>query len=244
MLYNFFNMLTNKIIGPVMNLATSYSHLPLLFAFFLGVVGALAPCQLTSNVSAITIYGNRSILKKVPWLHVMLFILGKVVVFLVIGLFIWLLGKEAHHQLATVLPVVRKLMGPLLILIGLFMLGLFKRFKQLALFNRTGKVFSDSYLGSFLMGVSFTLAFCPTMFVLFILTLMPVVLTTSYGVVLPAVFGIGTSLPLIVVIFLIWYFGASGVILKRSRQIGHTVQMIAGILMLVIGILDTLTYWG
>jgi len=98
-------------------------------------------------------------------------------------------------------------------------------------------------MGSFLMGVSFTLAFCPTMFVLFLLTLMPIVLVTSYGVVLLAVFGIGTSLPLLIVIFLIWYFGASGAILKRSRKIGAITQKIAGVLLLIIGILDTLTYW-
>src|SRR5699024_4499202 len=105
------------------------------------------------------------------------------------------------------------------------------------------KVFKDSYLGSFLMGVSFTLAFCPTMFVLFLLTLMPIVLITSYGVVLPSVFGIGTSLPLLIVIFLGGYCGARGAILQRSRKIGAVTLKRAGVLLLIIGILDTLTYW-
>ena len=93
------------------------------------------------------------------------------------------------------------------------------------------------------MGVSFTLAFCPTMFVLFLFTLMPVVLTTSYGALLPSVFGIGTSLPLLLAIFLIWYFGASGTILKRGRRIGTYVQKVAGVLLILIGVFDTLTYW-
>ncbi|MFD1040236.1 hypothetical protein ACFQ3N_17830 [Virgibacillus byunsanensis] len=78
------------------------------------------------------------------------------------------------------------------------------------------------------MGVSFTSAFFPTMFLLFLLTFMPVVLVTSYGLVLPSVFGIGTSLPLQVVIFMIWYFGASGAILKRRRKIGAIIQKRAG----------------
>lgn len=105
-------------------------------------------------------------------------------------------------------------------------------------------VFKDNYLGSFLMGISFTLAFCPTMFVLFILTLMPIVLSSPYGFVLPFVFGIGTSLPLILVIFLIWYFGASGAILKRGRKLGTYLQKIAGVILILIGFLDTLTYWS
>jgi len=243
MLYDLFNQISSTLIGPIMDIANGLEHLPFLFAFFLGVVGAVAPCQLTSNVSAITIYGNKSLVDKVPWLHVLLFVLGKIVVFSVLGIVIWLLGKEAYSTLSQIMPILRKMIGPLLIIIGLFMIGLFQWKKTWRIFNLPTKVFKDSFMGSFLMGVSFTLAFCPTMFVLFLLTLMPIVLVTSYGVVLPAVFGIGTSLPLLIVIVLIWYFGASGAILKRSRKIGTITQKIAGVLLLIIGLLDTLTYW-
>lgn len=242
-MYDLFNQISSTLISPVMNIAYSLEHLPLLFAFFIGIVGAVAPCQLTSNVSAITIYGNKSLVEKVPWLHVLLFVLGKIVVYSTLGIVIWLLGKEAYRTLSQIMPIIRKAIGPLLIIIGLFMIGIFQWKKTWIIFNFPTKVFKDSYLGSFLMGVSFTLAFCPTMFVLFLMTLMPIVLVTSYGVVLPAVFGIGTSLPLLIVIFLIWYFGASGAILKRSRKIGAITQKIAGVLLIVIGILDTLTYW-
>lgn len=242
-MFELFNQISNTLIGPILDLANGLEHLPLLFAFFLGVVGAVAPCQLTSNISAITIYGNKSLVDKVPWLHVICFVLGKIVVFSVLGVIIWLLGKEVYGTLSQFMPMIRKAIGPLLIVIGLFMIGLFQRINTWRIFNFPTKVFKDSYLGSFLMGVSFTLAFCPTMFVLFILSLMPIVLSTSYGVVLPAVFGIGTSLPLLLVIFLIWYFGASGAILKRSRKIGAITQKLAGVLLIVIGIFDTLTYW-
>jgi cytochrome c-type biogenesis protein len=241
-MFDLFNQISGALSGPIHGLAYGYENIPLLFAFLLGLVGAVAPCQLTSNVSAITIYGNKSLIDKVPWLHVFLFILGKILVFSALGILIWALGKEANSALTQLFPIVRKAMGPLLILIGLFMIGLLR-------FNRgIGRIklperLKDSYLGSFLLGVSFTLAFCPTMFVLFILTLMPVVLTTAYGVVLPSVFAIGTSLPLILVIFLIWYFGASGLILKKSRQIGAITQKVAGALLLIIGVFDTLVYW-
>ncbi|WP_068672927.1 cytochrome c biogenesis CcdA family protein [Oceanobacillus sp. Castelsardo] len=241
-MFDLFNEIGIMLNGPLQQIAYGYEHIPLLFAFFLGLIGAVAPCQLTGNISAMTIYGNRSLVEKVPWLHVFLFVLGKVVVFSIIGLIIWLLGKEIHSTLTQMFPILRKAIGPLLILVGLFMIGLFSWRKTGKMFKIPTK-FKDSYLGSFLMGASFTLAFCPTMFVLFILTLMPVVLETSYGFVLPSVFGIGTSLPLLLIIFLIWYFGASGVILKRSRKIGSLVQKLAGVIILVIGILDTLTYW-
>lgn len=142
------------------------------------------------------------------------------------------------------MPIIRKAIGPLLIIIGLFMLGVFSKLRHLPSFKMPITVFKDNYLGSFLMGISFTLAFCPTMFVLFILTLMPIVLSSPYGFVLSSVFGIGTSLPLILVIFLIWYFGASGAILKRGRKLGTYVQKIAGVILILIDFLDTLTYWS
>src|SRR5690625_7069808 len=103
MLYDFFNQISSTLIGPIMDIAYGLEHLPLLFAFFLGVVGAVAPCQLTSNISAITIYGNKSLVAKVPWLHVLLFVLGKVVVYSVLGIVIWLLGKEVYSSLSQII---------------------------------------------------------------------------------------------------------------------------------------------
>ena len=241
-MFDLFNEISRMLSGPIHELSYGFEHMPILFAFFLGLVGAVAPCQLTSNISAITIYGNKSLVDKVPWLHVLLFILGKLVVFSVLGIIIWQLGQEANAVLSQIFPILRKAIGPLLIIIGLFMIGLFQFSKSIGMIKIPDKL-KDSYFGSFLLGVSFTLAFCPTMFVLFILTLMPVVMTTSYGVILPSIFGIGTSLPLLLVIFLIWYFGASGAILKKSRKIGAITQKVAGVLLLLIGIFDTLTYW-
>jgi cytochrome c biogenesis protein CcdA len=243
-MYDLFNQISGLLSGPINELAYGFEHIPVLFAFFLGIVGAVVPCQLTGNVSAITIYGNKSLTEKVPWLHVSLFVLGKITVFTLLGLIIWLVGKEADVFLSYLFPYFRKIIGPMLIFIGLFMMG-FLRFSWPSKKKTSPSVkkSNDSYLGSYLLGVSFTVAFCPTMFVLFFMTLMPVVITTSYGIVLPSVFGIGTSLPLLIVIFLIWYFGASGAILKKSRKIGVIVQKVAGALILLIGILDTVMYW-
>src|SRR5699024_5161626 len=142
------------------------------------------------------------------------------------------------------MPIIRKAIGPILIIIGLFMLWVFSKLRHLHSFNMPITVFNDKYLGIFLIGISITIAICITMFVLFILTLITIVLSSPYGFVLPSVIGIGTSLPLILVIFLIWYFGASGAILKRGRKLGTYVQKIAGVILILIDFLDKLTYWS
>ena len=73
---------------------------------------------------------------------------------------------------------------------------------------------------------------------------MPVVVTTSYGLVLPAVFGIATSLPLLFLFLLIWLFDAKRLIMKRSMKVGRVIQRFAGFVLVVIGVLDTITFGG
>src|SRR5699024_5867585 len=135
-----------------------------------------------------------SLVEKVPWLHVLLFILGKIAVYSILGIVIWVLGREIYSTLSQIMPVIRKAIGPLLIIIGLFMIGLLQWKKSWRFLNIPTKVFKDSYLGSFLMRVSFSLAFGPTMFVVFLFTLMPIVPGTSYAVRLPRAFVMGRPL--------------------------------------------------
>ncbi|MFC0477384.1 sulfite exporter TauE/SafE family protein [Robertmurraya beringensis] len=244
-MYEIFSQISNLFSQPLINIFRETEGIPLLSALILGLVGALAPCQFTGNLGAITIYGNQSVQKGLAWREVLFFILGKIVVFALLGLIVWVVGNEAKSTLTMFFPWIRKSFGPLLIIIGFFMLGIVKFRKSLTLGSIPNKFMKKGKIGAFLMGVSFTLGFCPTMFVLFFITLMPIALAVPYGPVLPAIFAVGTSIPLILSIFLIWYFDLSGKLLKKNgRKLGLFVQRLAGVVMLLIGVLDTLTYWG
>ncbi len=203
----------------------------------------MAPCQFTGNIGAITLYGNKSLQKELAWVDVFFFTLGKIFVFTGLGLLVWFLGREFESQLTLYFPWFRKVIGPMFIIVGIFMLGFIKMKRTLTLLELPKRFFQKGKMGSFLMGVSFSLGFCPTMFVLFFVTLMPIVFSTSYGVVLPSLFAIGTSLPLFLAMFLIWYFGASGAVMKKGRKIGLYIQRVAGVILVVLGVLDTITYW-
>ncbi|WP_066385396.1 urease accessory protein UreH domain-containing protein [Neobacillus mesonae] len=242
-MYNLFNKISTFMSEPFFTMANNLESWPLAFAFILGVVGALAPCQLTGNISAITLYGNSSIQKKIVWKDVFSFTLGKITAFSLLGVLVWLLGKGIEQQLTEYFPWMRKLMGPLLIIVGIYMLGLVKFTWTFNLFKGKKEYKHENVFGSFMLGFSFSLAFCPTMFILFFVTLMPVVLSSSYGFILPSIFALGTALPVLLIIFLIWYFGASGLLMKKGRRIGTIIQRTAGIVMILLGVFDTLTYW-
>lgn len=244
-MYELFSQISSILSQPFLNMVRSTEGIPLLFAFLLGIVGASAPCQFTGNLGAITVYGNKSIQKRIAWSELLFFILGKVLIFSLLGMIVWMLGSEVKSALTLYFPWFKKIVGPLLILIGLFMLGIIKLHKSLTLGSLPERLTRQGNLGAFLLGVSFTLGFCPTMFVLFFVTLMPMSLSVPYGAVLPSIFAIGTSLPLILALFLIWYFELSGKLMKnKGRKVGLLVQRVAGIIILFLGIFDMITYWG
>jgi cytochrome c-type biogenesis protein len=243
-MYSILSQFSSFVSKPFFNIAYGLESWPIAFALILGLIGALAPCQLTGNISAVTLYGNRSFQKKIAWKDVIFFTIGKVVAFSLLGVLVWLLGREIEQNLTLYFPWLRKIMGPLLIIVGLFMLGFIKLTGTINLFRGAKEYKHENPFGSFMLGFSFSLAFCPTMFILFFVTLMPVVLSSSYGFILPPIFAIGTAIPLLLVILIIWYLGGSGAIMKKSRYFGIIIQRTAGIIMILIGIFDTITYWS
>ncbi|MEJ9148885.1 sulfite exporter TauE/SafE family protein, partial [Bacillus thuringiensis] len=192
-----------QLMSPLMDAANTTKSVPLLFSFLLGIVGTLAPCQLTGNISAITLYSTQSLQKGHVWKHLLLFILGKIMAFTILGLLVWFLGKEIQQILTLYFPWLRKMMGPLLILMGLMLAGIIKarNFFSIKFIREQNEV------GSFLLGFFFSLAFCPTMFVLFFGTLIPLSLSYNYGYLFPTFFSIGTALPIVVLMSIISYIG-------------------------------------
>jgi cytochrome c-type biogenesis protein len=242
-MYSYLSQISNLLSQPFLNIAHNTTTIPILSAFILGIVGAMAPCQITGNLGAITLYSNQSLQKGIAWKELLFFIFGKIFAFSGLGLIVWLMGKQIQSTLTLYFPWLRKLIGPILILVGLYLLGLFKMYWNVTLFKVPERFFKKGKTGSFLMGFGFSLAFCPTMFVLFFVTLMPLVYSTSYGVLLPSIFAVGTSVPVIFFIFILWYLGFNSTLIKKGKQAGRFVQKAAGIVMILLGILDTITYW-
>ncbi|ANC18924.1 cytochrome C biosynthesis protein [Bacillus cereus] len=229
--------------SPLIDAANATKSVPLLFAFLLGIVGTLAPCQLTGNISAITLYSNQSLQKGHVWKHILLFILGKVIAFTILGLLVWLLGKEIQQILTLYFPWLRKLIGPLLIIVGLILSGIIRGRNFFSTLFPIKFIRKQNEVSSFLLGFFFSLDFCPTMFVLFFGTLIPLSLSYNYGYLFPSFFSVGMALPIVILMFIISYLGLNGALLKKSRKVGKNIQLIAGVLLILIGLYDASLYW-
>ncbi|CAH2465404.1 hypothetical protein IIQ_00842 [Bacillus cereus VD118] len=154
-----------------------------------------------------------------------------------------MLGKEIQQILTLYFPWLRKLIGPLLILMGLILSGIITGRNFFSSIFPIKFIRKQNEVSSFLLGFFFSLAFCPTMFVLFFGTLIPLSLSSNYGYLFPTFFSIGTALPIVILMFIISYLGLNGALLKKSRKIGKSIQRIAGVLLILIGLYDTSLYW-
>lgn len=243
-MYSLLSEFSQMISTPLSMYLNYFNHSPIISAFLLGLIGSMAPCQLTGNISAITLYGSRSIQLKETNGEVLAFIFGKMITYSLIGFFAWAFGQTFETQITAYFPLFRKVIGPLLIITGLIMLGMIKlRFLSKLSFFET-RITTKGKINSFLLGICFAIAFCPTMFVLYFVWLMPLVISAPYGLVLPSIFAIATSLPLLLILWLLGLVKKKKEIMKRSMAIGSTIQKAAGTLIIVFGILDTVTYWG
>src|SRR5258708_11307778 len=111
---------------PVQNLVNAI-NLPLVSALLFGLLGTTAPCQLSTNVAALAFLSRGVSDQRKMWGQTLAFAAGKVTVYLLIGGVIVAVGLQLKDISQTVIPivlVVRRALGPLLVVVGLVMLGL------------------------------------------------------------------------------------------------------------------------
>lgn len=213
------------------------SDIPLLTAFALGLLTAIAPCPLATNITA-TAYIAKSINsnRKVV-LSGVLYTLGRMVSYTLIGTIIYF--GASKFQIAKLFQGNgEKYIGFVLVILGLIMLDIIK-LKFIKGVNFTDKL-SDKFkdkglLGSFLLGAIFALAFCPYSGALFFGMLMP--LTIKSGLYIPISFSIGTGLPVILFAFVIAFsLEKLGKYFKVITQIEKIMRIVAGVTFILTGL--------
>ena len=242
--YVLLSRLSTLLIGPLGEISTRLNF-PLASAFLFGLIGAVAPCQLTTNASAIA-YLSREGSRSEAGKEAGAFLLGKVLVYTLLGGVALLLGAELQRAAIPLALIARRALGPILLLIGLSLLGAIKLRGGFGtrLAARLQRFMPRSGAArAFLLGGTFALAFCPTLFWLFFGLTIPLGLTSPLGFAFPALFAVGTSVP---VLFLggLLATGAPGDVRAGYTRVSRLLTRAAGFVFIVAGANDTLTYWA
>ncbi|MBE0635794.1 sulfite exporter TauE/SafE family protein [Candidatus Bipolaricaulota bacterium] len=216
-----------------------------LSALWFGILTSISPCPLATNITAISFVGRRTGSPSGVLLSGLLYTLGRALVYTAIGVLLVMSLLSAPTVSLTLQTWMNKILGPILILVGMVMLGLLR-------FTLRGRGMSDGLqrrverwglLGALALGCLFALSFCPVSATLFFGSLLPLAVKHESGVLLPFVYGIGTALP-VVVFAIILAFGARwlGKVFERVTQIERWMRWVTGIIFIGVGIYMSLVY--
>ncbi len=183
------------------------SSIPVVTAFLLGLLTAVSPCPLATNITAIGYIGKNIENRKTVLRNGLLYTFGRILSYTILGIILLLILREG----ASLFPVQKWLatygemiIGPALLLIGLFMLfGDKLHLPKFGFGGNVEKIAKRGGLGALLLGALFALAFCPTSGVFYFGALIPLSASTEGGFLLPAVFAVATALPVLIIAFLL-----------------------------------------
>lgn len=212
---------------------------PVLAAFALGLLTAISPCPLATNITATAHIAKTITNKKKVLLSGFLYTLGRVFSYTLIGGIIYF--GASKFQIAKLLQGNgEKYIGFVLVVLGLIMLNIIKLnfIKGGNLTDRLSEKFKTrGLLGSFLLGALFALAFCPYSGALFFAMLIPLTLSSSAGLSLPIVYSFGTGLPVILFAFVIAFsMEKLGMYFKAITKIEKVMRFVAGIVFIITGL--------
>ena len=214
------------------------STIPWVTAFLLGLMTAVSPCPLATNITAIGFISKDIENRNRVFINGLLYTFGRAITYTIIPLIIFF-GADQFKFSGFFQQYGEKFLGPLLIIIGLFMLNIFKiNFPGMS--GLTSKMQNRTkwgYLNVILLGIAFALAFCPFSGVLFFGMLVPITVSSASGLYLPIVFAIATGIPVIIFAWILAFsIGSIGGIYNKLKNFEIWFRRVVAVLFIIIGV--------
>lgn len=212
---------------------------PILYAFLLVLMTSISTCPLATNITAIAYISKEIENKRIIFLNGIIYTIARAITYTSLGLILFF-GASKFHVSKIFTQIGEKFVGPLLIIIGVLMLDVFK-IKFPSFGKLTEKMQSKSKKGSWvsalLLGVVFALAFYQYSGVLYFGMLIPMTIESPSGLILPPVFAIATGLLVIVIAYLLAFSISSiGGFYKKMQTFQKWFNKIVAIIFILVGL--------
>jgi cytochrome c biogenesis protein CcdA len=212
-------------------------------ALWLGILTSISPCPLSTNIAAVSYVGRRVSSRRLVLLSGALYTAGRSLVYLVLGAAsVWSLMSMVSVS-SFLQGTFYRLLGPILIALGLLLLGVFEfTLPTIGVNDKLqNRVDHAGVWGAGLLGVIFALAFCPVSAGLFFGGLVPLAVERSSPLMLPLIYGVGTALP--VAFFAVLLAAGAGWLataLDRVQVFEVWARRVTAVVFVGVGIYETL----
>ena len=216
------------------------SSIPAITAFILGILTAVSPCPLATNITAIGFISKDIENRHRIFINGLLYTFGRIVSYTVLRE-----GASMFMVQKVVSKYGEMLIAPTLIIIGIFMLDIIKlNLPKINIGGESLKKRTKGGWGAMLLGILFALAFCPTSGVFYFGMLMPLSAAETGGYLLPVIYAIATGLPVILVAWILAYSVAGlGKFYNRIQIFEKWFRKIVAILFIAVGIYYALVFY-
>lgn len=207
-------------------------------AAWLGILTSVSPCPLATNIAAITYIGKRVDRPGMVLLSGVIYTVGRMVAYVAIGVLVVTSVLSIPAAAMFLQQNMNKFLGPILIVVGLVLLGVFSVSLPGAGWGDklTARVEKWGLAGAGLLGLLFAVSFCPVSAALFFGSLIPLAVDYRSSVVMPTVYGIGTALPVVAFALVIaWGARFVGKVFNRLSVFEKWARRITGVAFVVVG---------
>lgn len=213
-------------------------------AFWFGILTSISPCPLATNIAAISFVARHVGNPRKALVAGLLYTGGRMLAYAGVGALL-VSSLLAAPALSNALQKHMNLaLGPFLILVGMALL-------EMLSFGGGGggtrarmqpRIEALGVWGAGVLGLVFALSFCPTSAVLFFGSLLPLAVQRQSGLVLPAVYGLATGLPVLFFAVLIARCAHRvATAYNRIRAFEKWARLATGALLVAVGIYLCLT---
>lgn len=217
---------------------------PLISAILLGLLTAIAPCPMTINITAVGYIGRDFSDRRRLFLNGIFYAMGTIFAYSALAMILYF-GADKFRISSLFQQYSEKIIGPLLLVIGVLMLGIvkikFPAFNRLTEKFRTRQHFRK--WDAFLLGGILALAFCPYSGILYFGILIPLTISAS-APWLPVFYSGAAAIPVIIFAWLL-AFTVSGIgkMYNKLKAIEFWFSKSVALLFIGIGVYYIFTIW-
>jgi len=215
-------------------------------ALWLGILTSVSPCPLATNIAAISFLTKKIVNPKSVFISGFVYTIGRMFSYALLG---WIIISSllSVPVLANLLQkYMNKAFGPILIITGLVLLDILKiNIPRFTISKKLQDKLAGSGIGGvFVLGLTFTLVFCPVSAALFFGSLIPLALKSKMGVILPFIYGIGTGLPvLLFAVGISLSLKSLSFWFNRLTKLEYYMRKVTGMIFIVVGLYYIGIYW-
>lgn len=218
-----------------------HSSAPALTALLLGLLTAVSPCPMATNIAAIGFIGKDIENRRRIFLNGVYYTIGRVIAYTLLGIILIAILREGASVFGIQKAVGKwgeLILGPILVVIGAFMLfGHKLNLSKLSIGGNGEKIAKKGGIGAFALGILFAMAFCPSSGVLYFGMLIPMSVTVTAGWLLPVLFAVATAAPVLVVAWILAFSARHiGEFYGKIQTFGKWLNLSVGILFVAVGI--------